>query len=66
MDPDPVRDRRIDPDHQAKIVKKYFDSYCFVTVTSFIFLSLKNYVNVPSKSIKQKNAFNKIRFLLAP
>jgi hypothetical protein len=33
--------------------KKNIDSYCFVT--SLIFLSLKNYINVPSKSNKKKN-----------
>ncbi len=45
--------------HQAK---KNLDSYCFVTY--FWLLSLKNIVNVPSKSNKQKNFF-KISFLLA-
>ncbi len=41
--------------HQAKIVRTTFDSYCFVT--SFDLSSLKNDVNVPSKSNKQKNLF---------
>jgi hypothetical protein len=41
--------------HQAKIVKKNLDSYCFVTLLDF--LSLKNDVNVPSKSNKQKTFF---------
>jgi hypothetical protein len=35
--------------------KKNLDSYFFVTL--FDFLSLKNYVNVPSKSNKQKKFF---------
>jgi hypothetical protein len=39
--------------HQAKIVGKNLDSYCFVTFFGpFI---LNNYVNVPSKSNKQKS-----------
>jgi hypothetical protein len=42
--------------HQAKIVKK-LDSYCFVT--SFLPFSLKNDVNVPSKSNKQQKTFLK-------
>ncbi len=42
--------------------KKNFDFYCFVT--SFWLLSLKNDVNVPSKSNKQQN-FQKNSFLLA-
>jgi hypothetical protein len=37
----------------SKNSKKNLDSYCFVT--SLDFLSLKNDVNVPSKSYKQKN-----------
>jgi hypothetical protein len=37
----------------SKNCKKNLDSYCFVTF--FYFLSLKNDVNVPSKSNKQKN-----------
>jgi hypothetical protein len=36
----------------AKIVRKILDSYYFVTL--FDFLSLKNYVNVASKSNEQK------------
>jgi hypothetical protein len=36
---------------QAKVVRKNLDSYCFVT--SFDFLSSKNYINIPSKSNKQ-------------
>jgi hypothetical protein len=47
--------------HQAKIVKKNFDSLCFVT--SFGLLPLKNYVNVPSKSNNQKNIFFQISFV---
>jgi hypothetical protein len=46
--------RGMDPDpSSSKKSKKNLDSYCFVT--SFGFLSLKNDVNVPSKSNKQKN-----------
>jgi hypothetical protein len=41
--------------HQAKIVGKNLDSYCFVT--SFGLFSFENYVNVPSKSNKQKRFF---------
>jgi hypothetical protein len=42
--------------HHAKIVRKTFlDSYYFVTL--FYFLSLKNDVNVASKSNKQKKLF---------
>ncbi len=44
--PDPLV-RGMDPDPEN------LDSYYFVTL--FDFLSLKNYVNVPSKSNKQKN-----------
>jgi hypothetical protein len=43
--------------------KKNLDSYYFETL--FDFLSLKNDVNVPSKSNKQKKLFLKISFLLA-
>jgi hypothetical protein len=51
----------------SKNSKKNLDSYCSVTVLwlLFVFLSLKNDVNVPSKSIKRKNFKNKISFLLA-
>jgi len=45
---------------RAKIVKN-LDSYYFVTL--FVFLSLKNDVNVSSKSNKQKKLFLKIGFL---
>jgi hypothetical protein len=47
-----------DPDPDPSIIKqkysskKNLDFYCFVT--SFWLLSLKTYVNVPSKSKKQK------------
>ena len=59
-DPDPlVRDTDPDPAtecgsfyHQAKIVLKNYDSYCFVTF--FDFLSLKNDVNVASKKVISK------------
>ncbi len=43
--------------------KKNIDSYYFVTL--FDFLSLENYVNVPSKSNKQRKCLNKNCFLLA-
>jgi hypothetical protein len=54
-DPDPlVRgiDPAPDPDPSIIMQKKNLDSYYFVTL--FVFLSLKNDVNVPSKSNKQK------------
>jgi hypothetical protein len=51
MDPDPALDP--DPDLSSyKNNKKNLESYYFVTL--FDFLSLKNNVNVPSKSNKQK------------
>ena len=43
--------------------KKVLDSYYFVTF--FDFLSLENYVNVPSNSNKQKKYLNKNCFLIA-
>jgi hypothetical protein len=46
----------------SKNSKKNIDSYCFVT-SLYDFLSLKNDVNVPSKSNKQKK-LRKIIFLL--
>ncbi len=52
MDPDPTSA----PDLQSvpsKNSKKNLDSYCFVTSCGL--LSLKNDINVPSKSNKQKN-----------
>jgi hypothetical protein len=42
--------------------KKNLDSYYFVTL--FDFLSLENYVNVPSNSNKQKKCLNKNCFCL--
>jgi hypothetical protein len=54
-DPDPlVRGMDTDPDPSIikKNCKKNFNSYCFVTF--YYFLSLKNDVNVPSKSNKQE------------
>jgi hypothetical protein len=56
-DPDPLfRDKDPDPDPDSssscKNSKKNLDSYYFVTL--FDFLSLKNDVNVASKSNKQK------------
>jgi hypothetical protein len=52
MDPDP--DPALDPDPSIIMQKseKNLDSSYFVTL--FEFLSLKNYVNVASKSHKQK------------
>ncbi len=55
-DPDPLV-RGMDPDPDPSIImqnngKKNLDSYYFMTL--FDFLSLKNDVNVPSKSKKQK------------
>jgi hypothetical protein len=47
----------------CKNSKKNLDSYYFVTL--FDFLSLKNDVNVPLKSNKQKKLCYKISFLLA-
>ncbi len=49
-DPDSLV-RGMDPD--PSISKKNLDSYYFVTL--FYFLSLKNDLNVPSKSNKKKN-----------
>ncbi len=41
--------------HQAKIVRKYLNSNVVWLLYNFLsFLSLKNYINVPSKSNKQK------------
>ena len=61
QDPDPlVRGMDPAPDPSITMQKQYkknFDSYYFVT--HFDFLSLKNDVNVPSKSNKQKNFFVK-------
>jgi hypothetical protein len=57
-DPDPL-DRGTDSDPsiiKQKLVRKPFDSYCFVTF--FYFLSLIKDVNVPSNSNKQKKLFN--------
>jgi hypothetical protein len=49
MDPDPDPDPHLS---SCKNSKKNLDSYYFVTL--FDFLSLKNDINVPSKSIKQQ------------
>jgi hypothetical protein len=46
--------------HHAKIVRKTLIPYYFVTL--FDFLSLKNDVNVASKSNKQKKLWRKIIF----
>ncbi len=54
-DPDPLV-RGMDPDPDPSIImqnsKKNLDSFYFVAL--FYFLSLKNDVNAPSKSNKQK------------
>jgi hypothetical protein len=57
LDPDPV------PYCQAKIVRKTLIPTVLLLVLDF--LSLKNDVNVPSKSNKQKNCIKKICYLLA-
>jgi hypothetical protein len=68
--PDPdllVRGMDLDPDpsiiflSSSKNSKQTLDSYCFVT--SFGLLILKNDVNVPSKSKKQKNFFLNLFFV---
>jgi hypothetical protein len=51
-DPDPALDPDPDPSSSCKNSKINLDSYHFVTL--FDFLSLKNDVNVASKSNKQK------------
>jgi hypothetical protein len=51
MDPDP--DPALDPDPSI-IMKNSKKNLLFSTVTLFDLLSLKNYVNVASKSNKQK------------
>jgi hypothetical protein len=62
MDPDPDPAPDPDPSIIMQNSKKNFDSYYFVTL--FDFLSLKNDVNVASKSNKQKKLSQKISFLL--
>jgi hypothetical protein len=54
MDPDPDPALHPDPDPSIiiKISKKNLDSYYFVAL--FDFISVKDYVNEPSKSNKQK------------
>ncbi len=51
-DPDPALDPDPDPSSSCINSKNNLDSYYFVTL--FAFLSLKNDVNVASKSNKQK------------
>jgi hypothetical protein len=46
--------------HHATTVTKTLNSYYFVTI--FDFLSLKNDLNVPSISNKQKNVFKRLVF----
>ncbi len=63
-DPDPlVKGMDPDPSIIMQNSKKNLGSYYFVTL--FDFLSLKNVVNVPSKSNKPKKLCKKISFLLA-
>jgi hypothetical protein len=59
LDPDPLV-RGMDLS-SCKNSKTNLDSYCFVTL--FDFLSLKNDVNVPTKSNKQKNFLKKLFFV---
>ncbi len=57
-DPDPLvrgMDRIWRLLSSSKTSKKNIDSYCFVTFLDF--LSMKNYVNVPSKSNQQKKFY---------
>jgi hypothetical protein len=64
LDPD-LLVRNMDPvpyNHQAEIVRKTL--IFTVLLLLFDFLPLKNYVNVPSKTTKQK-LFYKVSFLLA-
>jgi hypothetical protein len=59
-DPDPLV-RAMDPDPDpCNNSKKNLDSYYFVAL--FDFFSLKNYVNLPSKSNKQKKLYYKLFF----
>jgi hypothetical protein len=60
-DPDPLV-RGMDPDllSSCKNSKKNLDSFYFVTLFDFLFL--KNDVNVPSKSNKQKKLCLKLVF----
>jgi hypothetical protein len=58
LDPDPALDPNLDPFTINN--KKNLEFYYFVTF--FDFLSLKNNVNVPSKSNKQKKLCQKLVF----
>jgi hypothetical protein len=58
MDPDPALDPY--PSILVQKSKKILDSYYFVTI--FDFLSVKNDVNVPSKSKSRKNFRRKLVF----
>jgi hypothetical protein len=60
MDPDPDPALDPDPSSSCKNSKKNLDSYYFVNL--FDFLSLKNDVNVPSKSNKKKKLCIKLFF----
>jgi hypothetical protein len=65
-DPDPLlrgMDSDPDPSSSCKNSKKNLHSFYFVTL--FDFLCLKNDVNVPLKSKKQKKLCQKLVFLLA-
>jgi hypothetical protein len=61
MDPDLAPDPDPDPLSSSKISKKNLDSCYFMNI--FYVLSLKNDVNVPSKSIKQNKLLNKLFFV---
>ena len=56
--------RGMDPDPSVIMQKSQKDLDSFYFVTLFDFLSLKNYVKVPSNSYKQKKSLNNV-FLLA-
>ncbi len=56
LDPDPDPLVRMNPYITKQDNKKNLDSYCFVTFV-WPFFIFENDVNVPSKSIKQRNFF---------
>jgi hypothetical protein len=62
-DPDPIPVvRGKDLDQISKNNKKYLDFYCFFFLL-YDFLSLKNDVNAPSKTNKEKNLDKKVIFV---
>ncbi len=63
LDPDP--DLALDPDPSIIMQKSKKNLYSYYLVTLFDFLSLKNDVNVASKSNRQNKLCYKICFLLA-